>query len=896
MKNRLKTIAFCSPLMNRDDDLKNTLAHNISVLSKFKNRAVLHINIFNDNTNLRGWVINNFSKYIDHGLIKLNKVSPLSYWHFSLAKNSFRNFIKEDYYSSLDGDNFLSEKNVGKLFDLIDYHEKVLFHGFSGKWGDGTSGQLTLPADIYIKYGYLNDIYPRQYDEIGLIAQALFNEPDLVYASYKNVDITKKSNYFKKATEYKSISNPRIYIENEDYSAPLNPRGNDYVKESKILSYYISFNSAYTFLKSITTSESHKFHRGELFKAIKLIDNDIIEDVLKRTFTFDKTTKLSSELTVYAVIKNDFIFLNSWLAHYRELGVKRFIIIDDHSKEPIENYIFGEDIFIFKPLVGDFKNCKVYWIELLLKAYQSEGSWAVTVDSDELINLTSSFNNLDDYTYELEKNGLKHSSSILIDMLPNIDVDLSTFNGDDYIKHFNNAYIRPFGYDEDYYNHHSIRWGFGKYSEYSFRLDARWRFFSTLDSLRKIPLFKYTKSISLNQGFHTISDKNKFVKADDLFKCSKLILPIRHYKFVSFFLDKSNNTNEYHDRTKNNLNRIKKTDKISFKREIDVCPFVSDFTIEKFSEIFFKPIGLYRIIGNDISGLHSDDQTYNNLEFILQHESDFDGVDKIFVLNRISNEVKLAKFIDLLKCYQAKFLVIDFCASEYAKINFNQSSKPINYNIKTEWDKICFEISKREEKNKYAINNNGARNFSLEHGKNRYEWVLPWDGNCFVNEDIINSLKISMRDAKAKYLIIPMQRLTENNITDLKSLPTNAIEEPQIAFRYDSKEIFNENYFYGYQPKVELLKRLGVPGMWDNWNNIYPWRKSITIKSKESHSFIFSSAVYRLASGNHNTTTMTRNRSHSRSYGIIEYLDGLNNKSLNISSSEKSMNIGNANE
>lgn len=875
MKNRLKTIAFCSPLMNRDDDLKNTLAHNISVLSKFRNRAVLHINIFNDKTNLRDWVIKNFSKYIDYGLIKLNKVRPLSYWHFSLAKNSFRNFIKEDYYSSLDGDNFLSEKNVENLFNLIDRHEKVLFHGFSGKWGDGTSGQLTLPADIYIKYGYINEIYPRQYDEIGLIAQALYGEPDLIYASYKNVDITKKSNYFKKATEYKSITNPRIYIENEDHSAPLNPRGNDYVKESKILSYYISFNSAYTFLKSITTLESQKFHRGELFKAIKFLDNDIIEDVLKRTFIFDQTITSSSELTIYAVIKNDFIFLNSWLAHYRELGVKRFIIIDDHSEEPIENYISGKDIYICKPLIGDFKNCKVYWIQLLLKAYQAEGSWAVTVDSDELINLTPRFINLQDYIHELEKNEREYSSSILIDMLPNPNIDISLFNGNNYIKHFDHAYIRPFGYDEEYFNHHSIKWGFGKYSEYSFRLDARWRFFSTLDSLRKIPLFKNTHSISLNQGFHTISVKNKFAKADELFSRPDLILPIRHYKFVSFFINKSNNTNKYHERTQNNLNRIKNTDKISFQREIHTSPFVNKFTLDKFSEIFFKPIGFYRIIGNDISGLHADDQTYNNLEFILKHESDFDGVDKIFILNRISDELKLAKYLDLLKLHQAKFLVIDFCATKYSAIKFDETSKPNNYNIKTEWDKICYEISRREEKNKYAINNNGARNFALEHGKSRYTWVLPWDGNCFVNNEIINALKNNITNTQAKYLIVPMQRLTENNLNKLNTFPQNALEEPQIAFRHDSKEVFNESYFYGYQPKVELLKRLRVPGMWDNWNNIYPWRKSLPIKSKEANQFIFSSAVYRLASGNYSTATLTKNRSHSRSYGIIEYLDGL---------------------
>lgn len=868
--------------MNRDDDLKSTLAHNISILDEYSNRAVLHINIFNDKSNLSDWVKNNYSKYLEKGLIKLNNVNAMPYWHFSWAKNSFREHIKEDYYSSLDGDNFLSKKTVEQLFSLIDKHEKVLFHGFSGKWGDGTSGQLTLPTDAYIKYGYINEIYPRQYDEIGLIARALYNDPDLIYASYKNVDITKQSGYFKKATEFKKIINKRINIENEVSSIPLNPRGDNYVKENKILTYYQSFNSFYTFLKCIPIEESIRYHKQRLFKSLQILDDDIISDVLNKTFLFNKDTNPSPDLTVYTVIKNDFHFLESWLKHYRKLGVKRFIIIDDHSSQPLDDYISGDDIFIFKPVIGDFKTCKVYWIELLLKAFQKEHSWAITVDSDELIHMTHHFIGLHDYIEKLENNSLEYSPSILIDMLPNREFDLASFDERHYIEQFKRAYIRPFGYDNDYYNHHSIKWGFGKFSEYSFRFDARWRFFSTFDSLRKVPLFKYNNTIALNQGFHTISNNNCPAKANDLFSNTELILPIKHYKFVSFFTNKSNKATEYHDRTKNNLNRIKNTDKTEFKKEIDLCPFVDDFTNDKFSEVFFKPIGLYRIIGNDISGLHAENQTYSNLEFILKHEENFHDVDKIFILNRISDTAKLKRYIDILKCYQAKFLIIDFSPKEYATISFEETSKPEDYTIKNDWDKICHEISKREEKNRYAINNNGARNYALNHGKNRYKWILPWDGNCFVNEKIIAALRVSMQNPEAKYIITPMQRLTENILTEMISLPINAFEEPQISFRHDSKEVFNEKYFYGYQPKVELLKRLRVPGMWDNWNNIYPWRKSIINTTEEASKFIFSSAVYRLASGNYNTAVDTKNRSHSRAYGIIEYLDKLANETPNI--------------
>ncbi|MFX8573843.1 hypothetical protein ABTM22_20130, partial [Acinetobacter baumannii] len=43
-----------------------------------------------------------------------------------------------------------------------------------------------------------------------------------------------------------------------------------------------------------------------------------------------------------------------------------------------------------------------------------------------------------------------------------------------------------------------------------------------------------------------------------------------------------------------------------------------------------------------------------------------------------------------------------------------------------------------------------------------------------------------------------------------------ATHEPQILFRRDAPEAFNERYRYGTRPKVELLMRLGVPGVWDS--------------------------------------------------------------------------------
>lgn len=869
-----KTIAFCTPVMNRDEDLKSTLAHNLTVLKNYSGRAKLYVHIFNESNDLLHWVESNFKSDIESGLLVVKSLAALRYWHFSWAKNSFKSFISEEYYSSLDGDNFLTLDTVSLLFDLIHAHDEVLFHGFSGTWGDGTCGQLTLPTRVYKKYGYLNSIYPRQYDENGLIARALYGESELVYASYEGVDITVKSGAFKKATEFSSINNTRHQVPKKLKDTPLNPKGAGYVEKDKCLSYFQNFNEAYTFLKCLDGQEAQAFHREKLFRSLTLLNTELIPSILSITFEFNNSAEYSNDLTVYSVIKNDEVFINDWLAHYRKLGVKRFIIVDDHSEKSLCEVIEDiSDVYLFKPIAGDFKSCKVYWLKLLMMAYQVEDSWVMTVDSDEFLSLGKRFSHLTGYTALLNDKGMNYGPAMLIDMLPRSNFDIASFTGERFEAEFNQFYLRPAIEQPSYYNHHSVSWGFGKFAEYSYRLDCRWRFFSTFDSLRKIPIFRYCNAVNLNQGFHTLAYSNTVITAEQMYSDSEVILPIKHYKFVSYFLKQENSTDGYHSRTKANLEQIRKKDRHQLHKEFTISPFVHNFSDSLFSSIFFKRIGLYRIIGNDIGGLHSDEQTFRNLKFILEREPNFEDVDKYFVLNRITDRSKAQKYINLLKAHDARYLEIEFDSKEYSSIKLDDNSLPTNYQINSDWDKLCAQVMKRESRNRYAINNNGARNFALSHGKQRHEWTLPWDGNCFVNELIMEQLRAKMRSAK--YLVVPMERVIQNEPSLVTQLPQNAVEEPQLCFRKDSSELFNPNYFYGYQPKVELLKRLGVPGSWHNLTEIYPWKPCSIKPSSDAGDFSFASAVYRLSSGNRQTTACSVSRGHARSQGIIDYLDKL---------------------
>jgi hypothetical protein len=65
-----------------------------------------------------------------------------------------------------------------------------------------------------------------------------------------------------------------------------------------------------------------------------------------------------------------------------------------------------------------------------------------------------------------------------------------------------------------------------------------------------------------------------------------------------------------------------------------------------------------------------------------------------------------------------------------------------------------------------------------------------------------------------KYVVVPMARIQNN--TDLLDLGFDpfANEEPQLAFRCDANEQFNEAFPYGRFPKIEMFWHLWVPGNW----------------------------------------------------------------------------------
>lgn len=313
-----------------------------------------------------------------------------------------------------------------------------------------------------------------------------------------------------------------------------------------------------------------------------------------------------------------------------------------------------------------------------------------------------------------------------------------------------------------------------------------------------------------------------------------------------------------------------------------------------FSEVFSKKMdksqdalgekpyefSLVRILGNDLPFRHDNDQTLRNLKFTLENESEFDRCIKVWVLNRIVDEGKKQSIVALLEKYNKKYIDIPYKKSELFKVPFCYEDLPVDhFKLTADFDKldernqVIVDTAILKHKNNYIINNNGARNVALVEGAKLAKWVFPWDGNCFLTDQAWDAITSSLRArSNIEYHVVPMDRILSNDLILSPDYTPNPTEEPQVIFRADAELSFDENLMYGLKPKVDLLKRLGVPGVWENWQNLYPWKKHDIRHDKNTFNYAWSGWVARLFSGSQDQERSARERAINRERGIVNFI------------------------
>lgn len=299
---------------------------------------------------------------------------------------------------------------------------------------------------------------------------------------------------------------------------------------------------------------------------------------------------------------------------------------------------------------------------------------------------------------------------------------------------------------------------------------------------------------------------------------------------------------------------------------------------------------LYRVIGNDLFPRHRKGQSRDNVRFILDHEPVLPGCEKRWVVNRIVDPDEEMAILALLEERGQSYLRIPFDWDEYRRVpwDFENFPEP-GFFLRGAFLRFSLECQERAEtqarrhRNNYVMNNNGARNAALADGRGRAKWVLPWDGNCFLTEAAWSELVASVREKPyLRYFVTPMARITDNQALLEPGFLAEAEEEPQILFRRDAAESFNEAFPYGRRSKVELFWRLGVPGNWDSWQDDLWDLERPRQRSAEAGQFAQAGWVARLFSGQTKLEVSGSGtiRAFARNFAIRETLDALDEMAL----------------
>lgn len=282
---------------------------------------------------------------------------------------------------------------------------------------------------------------------------------------------------------------------------------------------------------------------------------------------------------------------------------------------------------------------------------------------------------------------------------------------------------------------------------------------------------------------------------------------------------------------------------------------------------------LTRIVGNDLPGHHEPDEALRSLRTILAEEPRFRSLRREWIVNRIVDDSMRARIITVLEEAGEQFIVIPFSADEYRRVSLLDDGAPdVEQSLSNE-ESIRLANHRSRYRSVYVFNCNGARNSAIDLAMGRASWSLPWDGACLLTPTAWEQIEEGLRDRPCvPVAVVPMAR--RENLEDLRDgVSTHARDEPQVIVRTDAGIRFDPGRPYGRRSKVELLRRVGVPGPWDTWLDD-PWEVPMPPKGNPVlHQSL--GRVERLPSNVRGGIVSRAMRARDRNVAIAEFIESV---------------------
>ncbi|WP_266366912.1 glycosyltransferase family 2 protein [Tellurirhabdus rosea] len=203
-------------------------------------------------------------------------------------------------------------------------------------------------------------------------------------------------------------------------------------------------------------------------------------------------------------MRNESLRLPYFLSHYSNLGVDRFILIDNNSTDGSAKLASSySNVHVFQTS-DSYKN-HWYWMEYLLEKY-GKNHWCVVVDIDELLSFPHEDTiRLPELCSFLESSGYTAMRALLLDMYSDKPVKNALYEpGSNPLA--TTPFFDTFHYEVIFPYFDRKRWQTFSSTHYTGGMRERvFGISSPITSLNKYPLFKNTRDTYLGQGMHAIN-------------------------------------------------------------------------------------------------------------------------------------------------------------------------------------------------------------------------------------------------------------------------------------------------------------------------------------------------------------------------------------------------------
>jgi hypothetical protein len=231
---------------------------------------------------------------------------------------------------------------------------------------------------------------------------------------------------------------------------------------------------------------------------------------------------------------------------------------------------------------------------------------------------------------------------------------------------------------------------------------------------------------------------------------------------------------------------------------------------------------LCRILGADLPSSAPGSAAVRQLAFLLEHEPHHAGLDKRWLLNRIADSQQRHEILTLLERHGQRWYELPFDALAYANCWTDIGSVPEALHP---WNPEFEDLPSDQQaaildyvaraKSLYLFNRNAARNHVLQLCGGEADWVLPWDGDCFLPAGAWSVLQPLLATPGLRYLVVPAAPLGDVRAL-LQGLnePLAPDGPPQLGFPGGTPPPFNPQLRRGAEADLDLLRRLRLGGPW----------------------------------------------------------------------------------